>query len=607
MSRLRRDGLPFEVTPATTRSRSISRSSNTNSSSNNSARNAARVARSRRANILARRRASNSNLQIVHQHFSNLRAPRPQNINPSGPSPVGVSESSPLGVSPFNSLQQDTETHVFKNPDLYHVDNFECNFCGAHLFKEEKTNCCMKGEYAVEGLTDIPDFLLNIFQSADFRTNQRKYNSLFSFTALAAGGMEKRTWTNPPFNSMLTMHGRCYFRAFDCNEPYPNMTVRNSSRMYIYDAYFNSHTNSLRVNPQTAASLRTYVHDNIPWARQYRSAVDEVLNSDEVASGPAFIEFAEVSRVNDGPVVGQPVASNEIAALLYNHGDRCSSTQPIITYPKDSPATLPRFLPQWSSAIEPLQFPMLFCHGESGWSKGHISEEPSFASKTMNISNSKHVPFLFYCRQRLLCEKVFKYNSRIAQEWACSMYSRFEENTLSFAESTQMQNRVALFRSVRQSGSEAPGKLLPASFHGSPAKKKKDTEDALLAIVNRRGRPHIMITMTCNPEWPEIVNNLLPGQVATDNPTLCCQVFKVKMGILLNEIKSGRRVFGKYNWHVGTVEFQKRGLPHVHLVVAFESGPKTPQEMESWVWAQLPSENLAEGRLREYVLKFHVH
>ena len=84
------------------------------------------------------------------------------------------------------------------------------------------------------------------------------------------------------------------------------------------------------------------------------------------------------------------------------------------------------------------------------------------------------------------------------------MYSRFEENKLTYFESDNMQNKIRLAskRSITEStANNEPGKLLPASFHGSPLKRKQDTEDAL-AIVNRRGRPQLFITITCNLEWP---------------------------------------------------------------------------------------------------------
>ena len=142
----------------------------------------------------------------------------------------------------------------------------------------------------------------------------------------------------------------------------------------------------------------------------------------------------------------------------------------------------------------------------------------------MNRANDSHIPFPFYCRQRILSESIFKTNSRIAQEWACGSMSRLEEERLSFAENSRLQQRLATDRSIRNSSnSENPGKILPASHPGSPAKRKSDTEDAL-AIVNRKGRPHLFITVTMNANWPEITSNLLPGQTAYDRPDSCCRV-----------------------------------------------------------------------------------
>ena len=69
----------------------------------------------------------------------------------------------------------------------------------------------------------------------------------------------------------------------------------------------------------------------------------------------------------------------------------------------------------------------------------------------------------------------------------CDSMSRLEEERLSFAESGPLQQRLAGDLSIRNSSNgENPGKNLPASHPGSPAKRKSDTEDAL-AIVNRKG------------------------------------------------------------------------------------------------------------------------
>ena len=100
-------------------------------------------------------------------------------------------------------------------------------------------------------------------------------------------------------------------------------------------------------------------------------------------------------------------------------------------------------------------------------------------------------------------QSIFKTNSRIAQEWARDSMSRLEEERLSFAENSPLQQRLATDRPIRSSSNgENQGKILPASrkilpacHAGSPAKRKSDTEDAL---ANRKGRPHLFITVTMN-------------------------------------------------------------------------------------------------------------
>ena len=70
------------------------------------------------------------------------------------------------------------------------------------------------------------------------------------------------------------------------------------------------------------------------------------------------------------------VSAPEIAALVYTSGQQDSGKRAAVTYPVNSPDPKQRFLPLWSAAYETLQFPLLFLHGESGWSEGHSKERP---------------------------------------------------------------------------------------------------------------------------------------------------------------------------------------------------------------------------------------
>ena len=131
--------------------------------------------------------------------------------------------------------------------------------------------------------------------------------------------------------------------------------VSNSGRIYIFDSEFAKKCSSRKLNADIADTLRTHIHENVQWAQDYRSAVDSVLNSlnlNDPNSPTPYIEFADVSRINDGPVLGEQVPAPEIAALVYTSGQQDSGKRAAVTYPVNSPDPKPRFLPLWNPAYE---------------------------------------------------------------------------------------------------------------------------------------------------------------------------------------------------------------------------------------------------------------
>jgi hypothetical protein len=58
-----------------------------------------------------------------------------------------------------------------------------------------------------------------------------------------------------------------------------------------------------------------------------------------------------------------------------------------------------------------------------------------------------------------------------------------------------------------------------------------------LTIVSELGDGTAFITATTNVNWPEIVEKLLPGQTAFEDPMLVAYVFKARLSKLLNNIR----------------------------------------------------------------------
>ena len=128
-------------------------------------------------------------------------------------------------------------------------------------------------------------------------------------------------------------------------------------------------------------------------------------------------------------------------------------------------------------------------------------------------------------------------------------------------------------------------------------------QDAL-AINYYFGGGDLFITMTANPNWPEIQNALLYNQTASDCPDLVVQVFYAKLQSLMKEIKKG--VLGNIAAYLYTIEFQKRGLPHAYIIIFLQPHAKlcTPQDIDSLMSSEFPHDNI---ELLELIKKFMVH
>src|SRR6185369_11605006 len=107
--------------------------------------------------------------------------------------------------------------------------------------------------------------------------------------------------------------------------------------------------------------------------------------------------------------------------------------------------------------------------------------------------------------------------------------------------------------------------ILPSSFTGGPRQMYQLYQDAM-AIVSHFGKPDLFVTFTCNPKWQEITRELLPHQTAADRPDLTARVFHMKLQELLKDLCE-RHCLGKVVTYVYTIEFQKRGLPHAHILL----------------------------------------
>ncbi|KAG6672053.1 hypothetical protein I3842_16G038000 [Carya illinoinensis] len=110
----------------------------------------------------------------------------------------------------------------------------------------------------------------------------------------------------------------------------------------------------------------------------------------------------------------------------------------------------------------------------------------------------------------------------------------------------------------------------------------QESEDAM-AICWWAGYPDVFLTFTCNAKWIEIESFLSknPRKKVEDQPDIVTRVFKIKLDQLLHDLKHGQN-FRRY---------QKRGLPHAHILLFWHYDDKHPTltEIDRIISAKIPN------------------
>ena len=130
-----------------------------------------------------------------------------------------------------------------------------------------------------------------------------------------------------------------------------------------------------------------------------------------------------------------------------------------------------------------------------------------------------------------------------------------------------------------------------------------EVQDAV-AKVRRFGRPSLFITITTNPEWKEIVDNLSDNQTPKDCPDLVGRVFSIKCKMMMKMIINGK-IFGEIIVHELSIEYQKRGLQHAHSLIWLKN-PIRLDDIDNFVSAEIPDKE-RDPELYNVVMKNMIH
>jgi len=194
-------------------------------------------------------------------------------------------------------------------------------------------------------------------------------------------------------------------------------------------------------------------------------------------------------------------------------------------------------IPQSSPHVEPVVYPLLFPFGENGWHQGlKIPYMQYMAARFLMPERDIESSTGFLERlnkdgTRLLKTNRFQLMSRLGQHYAVEGVSRAVDSRLNF-----LRANNSFIRGDNSHNDDGQGDIeftapevdterielnsssktfLNASITGSPRHLKNLAKNGL-QIVSEKDKPHCFLTLTADPDWPEIQEKLFPGQTAYD-------------------------------------------------------------------------------------------
>ncbi|WOH08718.1 hypothetical protein DCAR_0728165 [Daucus carota subsp. sativus] len=423
------------------------------------------------------------------------------------------------------------------------------------------------------------------------------YNNAFGFTSVGANMDKSINNGRGPF--VYRIHGVLYHQIGSLFAEESKKPV--FSQIYMYDnqeqvsKHMNFPNSEEPLDSEITECLSVMLHRVNALVDIYRQVRDRYKESEVIPGKLRLI----ANRDTDGRESNVPTNAYDFAGLVAN--SNLADDRDIVVHPHDG------FLHR-ISVLHPcymsLQYPLLFPWGEDGFRidilHSGVSEKSGNKRDVVTIRE-------YYCYRlqyrdaegHTLIGGGRLFLQFVVDAWACIEHTR-----LTWVLTHQTILRSDLYNNVVDSVNKGDtnastiGKriVLPSSFTGSPRYMQQNYQDCM-AICRKFGSPDLFITFTCNPQWPEIKEycDKVPHCIPADRPDVMARVFKIKLELLLEDL-TDNHVLGKVIGVAYTIEFQKRGLPHAHIIVWLEESDKchSTDDIDQLICAEIPDKESDE-------------
>nr|XP_025887491.1 uncharacterized protein LOC112941712 [Solanum lycopersicum] len=367
------------------------------------------------------------------------------------------------------------------------------------------------------------------------------------------------------------------------------------AQLYIYDTEneINNRMNCLLegdIDPEIVQGLSVMLEEHNILVKTFRMARDRYKEHHECEFRLRLLS----NRTTDGRQYNLPTTSEVAGLIVGGLTEENFQRDIIVEHRKNGLQRISDLHPSFMS----MTYPLIHPYGEDGYRVGiNLGDVINKTYKRQKLTMRD-----FYCfriQQRLNEGKTLLLAGRLLQQYNVDGYMAIEEERFRYIRNNQSKLRADLYSGLMDailrgdSDCSLVGKtvILPSSHTGGPRYRAQNYQDAM-AICRWARYPDLFLTFTCNPKWPEINEMLrLIEQSGDDNRVdIICRVFQIKLFQLMQDLKK-QQPFGKIIACLYTIEFQKRGLPHAHILLFLHPTLKSPSidHINTMITAEIPN------------------
>ncbi|XP_026410032.1 uncharacterized protein LOC113305150 [Papaver somniferum] len=384
-------------------------------------------------------------------------------------------------------------------------------------------------------------------ESVSFRTYIREHNAENAFTSLGCKLDTRDLKGRGP--RPFSIHGELRHLTGSVL-PAPGTERRAVySQLYIYDPSFALFVRGER-NPELNMNVlqtiqNTMLQFNVFYTkyRQAYAILDQMSPVDQhIRVSLQYNKSTNIRRYN------LPTA-DEIAVIVPEITYKENGVRDIILHLRENNGL--KQISECHPAYLPLHYVLLFPFGEMGWSP----TMRQWDAVTQTYTKTKLSQMEYYSYR--IFERTEEYSTilragKLFQEFLVDAWEATEQSKLAWLRFNQPTLRSDQYSCIADMtnadlnlGDRGNPVILPSSHTGSGRHMHEIYQDSM-TITRFHHHPDIFLTMTANPNWPEIRNALIGNQSVTDRPDLVARVFELKRKALMKEIKEKRFVSAEF-------------------------------------------------------------